>query len=339
MQFTLLIPRAILTLLLKLLYNCFADVHEEIASAKLTDGTAALVALIYQPKNTDPLSPSTPEASVTSSPAAASATAKTPSSDKEKIVKEKPVGGSEKDDIRKSKGASSTSGTSLPSDATHSQPPSPKSKKKNLVHKNTDEPPSGMVCARLMVANAGDQRAVLCRNGKAVQITTDHKPDHPSELNRIKQAGGFVAEDRRVLGVLALSRGTVVHLDFPNNSPNDGFVVALGDVDLNPHVTFLPDLFFMDIYEESDEFLIIACDGVWDVLTNEQAVALVMAENGDPVRGAAKLRDIAFALNSTDNISVVVYQFKEPTTRASRAKSVGAASIGAGTTSITRKDK
>jgi len=90
----------------------------------------------------------------------------------------------------------------------------------------------------------------------------------------------------------------------------------------------------MDIYEESDEFLILACDGVWDVLTSEQAVAIVSAENGDPVRGAAKLRDLAFALNSTDNISVTVFQFKEPVMRTKRASSVGHSS-----NVVTRKEK
>jgi serine/threonine protein phosphatase PrpC len=55
------------------------------------------------------------------------------------------------------------------------------------------------------VANIGDSRAVLCRNGQPVPLSTDHKPDLPSERNRIEKAGGFVT-DGRVNGTLNLSR-------------------------------------------------------------------------------------------------------------------------------------
>jgi serine/threonine protein phosphatase PrpC len=58
---------------------------------------------------------------------------------------------------------------------------------------------------RFYVANIGDSRAVLCRGGKAVPLSTDHKPDLPSEHNRIQKAGGFVS-DNRINGSLNLSR-------------------------------------------------------------------------------------------------------------------------------------
>nr|AUH15210.1 protein phosphatase 2C-3 [Gerbera jamesonii] len=61
---------------------------------------------------------------------------------------------------------------------------------------------------KIIVANCGDSRAVLCRDGKAVPLSNDHKPDRPDELNRIQAAGGRVIywEGARVLGVLAMSR-------------------------------------------------------------------------------------------------------------------------------------
>jgi serine/threonine protein phosphatase PrpC len=96
---------------------------------------------------------------------------------------------------------------------------------------------------RLIVANAGDQRAVLCRGGRPYQITRDHRPDVPDEKARIEQEGGFVSENKRVNGVLALSR-------------------ALGDPELHPHVTHVPDIFHIELTPE-DKFLIIACDGVY----------------------------------------------------------------------------
>ena len=59
---------------------------------------------------------------------------------------------------------------------------------------------------RAIVANAGDSRAVLCRKGKAVDLSVDHKPEDPIELKRITCAGGKVTPDGRVNGGLNLSR-------------------------------------------------------------------------------------------------------------------------------------
>lgn len=62
--------------------------------------------------------------------------------------------------------------------------------------------------AEIVVANCGDSRAVLCRGGQALPLSTDHKPDRPDELVRIEEAGGRVIywDGARVLGVLAMSR-------------------------------------------------------------------------------------------------------------------------------------
>ena len=58
---------------------------------------------------------------------------------------------------------------------------------------------------RYYVANIGDSRAVLCREGKAIPLSTDHKPDLPSEHNRIEKAGGTITQGR-INGSLNLSR-------------------------------------------------------------------------------------------------------------------------------------
>jgi internalin A len=140
-----------------------------------------------------------------------------------------------------------------------------------------------------VLGNCGDQRAVLCRKGQAFALTKDHKPENPSEMARIARSGGFVAESRRVNGLLALSR-------------------AIGDIGVQPHVTFEPDIIVVELTEH-DEFVIMACDGVWDVLSSEQAVYLALAESS-PSRAANRIREYAFSLGSTDNISVIVYQLK-----------------------------
>src|SRR5690606_24844600 len=133
-----------------------------------------------------------------------------------------------------------------------------------------------------------------CDGDNAINLTKDHKPDDVGELNRIKSGGGFVSENKRVNGILALSR-------------------AVGDVSLQPHVTYEPQVVVVTIKEEM-EFIIIACDGLWDVISSEMAVKIVKEEN-DPVKAAVILKDYAYSLGSTDNISVIVYRFKKPNIR------------------------
>lgn len=143
---------------------------------------------------------------------------------------------------------------------------------------------------RLIVANSGDVRAVIARGDLAIPITTDHKPEDPQEKLRIYHLGGFVSETSRVDGILSLSR-------------------AIGDNYLQPHVTFRPDVYIVDI-KPSDRFVIIACDGLWDVMTNEQAVAIASSYH-TAAEAAAALVDIAFGLGSADNISVIVYRLDQ----------------------------
>jgi serine/threonine protein phosphatase PrpC len=138
------------------------------------------------------------------------------------------------------------------------------------------------------IANLGDSRAVLCTGGRAVQISVDHKPDLEDEKERIVKSGGFVAESNRVNGILALSR-------------------AIGDLELVPAISHEPDIFERPVREE-DEFLILACDGLWDVVSNEEAVRIA-AEQKNPIEAAVKLRDYAFSLGSNDNITVIVVSF------------------------------
>ena len=141
----------------------------------------------------------------------------------------------------------------------------------------------------LTVANIGDTRCVLCRDGKAVRLTVDHKPDLPEETAYIQSKGGFV-RDARVGGMLAVSR-----------SFGDGF---LGEsVNSTPH-------FVQETLTPQDQFIILACDGVWDVISDQKACDIVISEI-DPLTAAKKLRDTAFELESTDNISVIVVSLSE----------------------------
>ncbi|KAE8682541.1 putative protein phosphatase 2C 59 [Hibiscus syriacus] len=146
-----------------------------------------------------------------------------------------------------------------------------------------------LVGDRLLVANVGDSRAVICRGGKAIAVSRDHKPDQSDERQRIENAGGFVmwAGTWRVGGVLAVSR-------------------AFGDRHLKQYVVADPEI--QEKLDSSLEFLILASDGLWDVVSNEEAVAMVKPIH-DPEQAAKQLMREASQRGSADNITCVVVRF------------------------------
>lgn len=123
----------------------------------------------------------------------------------------------------------------------------------------------------LIVASAGDSRVVLSRKGQAVDLSEDHKPGLPGEVARIRAAGGFVTEQKlgphsvhRVNGVLGVSRaiGDLCFKKDGTRSPAQQMITCVPDTRA---VRRRPD----------DEFLIIACDGIWDVLSSQELVTRV----------------------------------------------------------------
>ncbi|KJE88716.1 AGC protein kinase [Capsaspora owczarzaki ATCC 30864] len=146
---------------------------------------------------------------------------------------------------------------------------------------------SGVV--RLFAANIGDTEALICRGGNTYELlTTKHSIENQVERNRILSQGGFFSDDDRVNGILAATR-------------------AFGDSYLNPYVSPEPFLKAINI-QPADEFVILACDGLWDVVSYELAVEIARSVP-DPVSAAKKLRDLAYLYGSEDNISVVVIKF------------------------------
>eukprot|EP01102_Stenamoeba_stenopodia_P007755 TRINITY_DN2184_c0_g1_i1.p1 TRINITY_DN2184_c0_g1~~TRINITY_DN2184_c0_g1_i1.p1 ORF type:complete len:1146 (-),score=229.32 TRINITY_DN2184_c0_g1_i1:276-3713(-) len=140
---------------------------------------------------------------------------------------------------------------------------------------------------KLFVANAGDTRIVISKRGQAVPLTIDHTPTLKDEEDRIVALGGFVSS-HRVNGILGVSR-------------------SLGDGYLHPFVTPDPHLATVELNEEH-ELLIIACDGVWDVMSNQEAVDIALSEQ-NPYEASMKIRDCAYVRGSTDNISALVVRF------------------------------
>jgi serine/threonine protein phosphatase PrpC len=146
----------------------------------------------------------------------------------------------------------------------------------------------------ITVANAGDSRVVLCREAKAVPLSMDHKAKRQDERARILWAGGMIMRGR-VLGRLAVTR-------------------AIGDLSLKRGageqylVTAEPEVFELPL-SSTDEFLIVACDGIWDVMESQEAVDFVRHElvRGATCEAAAKaLAKRAFELGSADNLTAVV---------------------------------
>jgi serine/threonine protein phosphatase PrpC len=119
----------------------------------------------------------------------------------------------------------------------------------------------------LYIANAGDSRAVLAKKTGtkivAHELSVDHKPELAEERKRIEKAGGFV-EDNRVRGILNLSR-SLGDLEYKSDS-----TLHLKD----QMITALPDIRKEKIGADT-QFLILACDGIWDCLTSQEAVELV----------------------------------------------------------------
>ncbi|KAH1131879.1 hypothetical protein J1N35_003257 [Gossypium stocksii] len=164
----------------------------------------------------------------------------------------------------------------------------------------------------IIVANSGDSRAVLYRGKRPMPLSVDHKPDREDEHARIEAAGGKVIQwnGSRVFGVLAMSR-------------------SIGDRYLKPWIIPNPEVMFVPRVKE-DECLILASDGLWDVISNEEACEVARkrillwhkkhgdklpAERGEGVDLAAQsaadyLSKLALSKGSKDNITVIVLDLK-----------------------------
>ncbi|KAI1500415.1 phosphatase 2C-like domain-containing protein [Biscogniauxia marginata] len=140
----------------------------------------------------------------------------------------------------------------------------------------------------LYTANVGDARIILCRSGKALRLSYDHKGSDENEGKRIANAGGLILNNR-VNGVLAVTR-------------------ALGDTYMKDLVTGHPYTTETVIQPEVDEFIIIACDGLWDVCSDQEAVDLVR-DMQDPTSASKLLVDHALSRFSTDNLSCMIVRF------------------------------
>jgi serine/threonine protein phosphatase PrpC len=157
--------------------------------------------------------------------------------------------------------------------------------------------PSHIICA-----NAGDSRAILRRAGFVLPLSFDHKPNNVPEMERINQAGGFV-KCKRVDGDLAVSRGLG---DFSYKS-NETLPVEQQKVIPDPEFVVYPR-------SDQDEFMVLACDGVWDVATNEECSAFIQSllDEGETDLGmiCEEAIDTCLDKNSRDNMTIAMVTFQ-----------------------------
>ncbi|EXB94101.1 putative protein phosphatase 2C 25 [Morus notabilis] len=146
----------------------------------------------------------------------------------------------------------------------------------------------------LVVSNVGDCRAVMSRGGSAEALTSDHRPSREDERDRIENLGGYVDLCHgvwRIQGSLAVSRG-------------------IGDRHLKKWVIAEPETKVLQIQPEH-EFLILASDGLWDKVSNQEAVDTVRpwcigVDKPEPLFACKKLVEIAASRGSLDDISVML---------------------------------
>ena len=145
----------------------------------------------------------------------------------------------------------------------------------------------------LWVINVGDSRVILGNKmDRAVPLSHDHKPNMPKERLRIEALEGskgqiyYDGSDWRV-GNLSLSR-------------------ALGDLEAHPFITQMPQIYSYRIHPK-DKYIIVACDGVWDVMDNQEVIDLLKS-NIKKTNLAKVIANKALEKGSTDNITVIVYE-------------------------------
>ncbi|CAI7718144.1 protein phosphatase PPM1, putative [Plasmodium vivax] len=165
----------------------------------------------------------------------------------------------------------------------------------------------------MYIANIGDSRCVLSKNGRAVVVTVDHRASgNKKEEERIITSGGMLDEEGYLGGCLGVCRG-FGSFDKKTREKLKGLVCE-------------PDLFQIKLTDD-DEFLIICCDGIFDVMTSQEAVNTVRAslvESSDPTVAAEALCQLAYKRKALDNLSVVVVIFQNPEMKKSAQSAEGA---------------
>merc|ERR1712217_35000 len=176
-----------------------------------------------------------------------------------------------------------------------------------LLHGN----PKLGTALRLVIANLGDSRAVLCRGGQAVAVSEDHKPDRMDEKKRVERAGGLVLQVRGAWRVAASTNPNSMSKSARREYQGLAMTRSFGDLYFKQPASLAVAEPEVTIYSLSDKdlFLVLATDGVYDVLSNQEVVDLAMRHWDNPEEAAKNVVRSAYKRGSEDNLTVLVIQF------------------------------
>lgn len=186
---------------------------------------------------------------------------------------------------------------------------------------------------RLLVANVGDSRAVLCRATSqpgvagdsletrllAVRLSEDHKPIVPTEQRRIEAKGGIVdlqgvwrvfTPGPATFGGRYIARwGLAVSRAFGDLLLKEPERYGCAGVLPGGLITAVPEIRVVDLNPAEDRFLVLACDGIWDVLSDDDAVSVCSSQAGAESAALSLVRR-SFAAGSDDNITALIVTWK-----------------------------
>ncbi|KAK8468185.1 hypothetical protein PHAVU_007G244300 [Phaseolus vulgaris] len=154
---------------------------------------------------------------------------------------------------------------------------------------------------KLFVANIGDCRAIICRAGNPISLSKDHVASCLQERERVIRQGGHVhwQVDTWRVGLPALQ-----------------VTRSIGDDDLKPAVTAEPEITESTLCPD-DEFLVMASDGLWDVISSAEVINIIKDTVKEPAMCSKRLATEAVERGSKDNITVIVV-FLRPVSTAER---------------------
>jgi serine/threonine protein phosphatase PrpC len=161
----------------------------------------------------------------------------------------------------------------------------------------------------ILCANVGDSRCVLSVDGFTKALSTDHKPEDMKERERIERAGGKVHQGR-IDGELAVARAIG---DFKFKAKTSGETPeGLNKVICTPDIK-------VHARTEHDDFLVLACDGLWDVYSSSEVLlqisSLLFAPGNEGTGGSSTkaatetMIDLAISNGSMDNVTCAVCRF------------------------------
>lgn len=180
---------------------------------------------------------------------------------------------------------------------------------------------------RIIVANVGDSRAVMSRTTGPIDLSVEHRVYGSgdvvqNESKRVEESGGWV-DDGRVCGILAVSRafgdahfkGKGLETMLKEGIKDGFWTVEFADSVrfVGDPVISVPDVLEMTVSQDTDEFVIVASDGLWDVVSSKEGCDFVkrdLMKGKSPEQAAARLAEIASKRRTSDNVAIVVIDLK-----------------------------